>query len=385
MGERRVLDRARALGPELRDRSQEIEELRRLPDDLVEGLIADELLRFWVPRAVGGPELGLLDGLEVFRELARHDTGVAWCSMIANTTALCAGLLPAEHAGAIFGDPGAVAGGLAAPAGRARVVDGGLRVTGRWAWGSGSSHATALAGGVLLVDDDGRPAPRDDGLLVAFAFFDLADVEVHDTWHVLGVRGSGSHDYEVRDAFVPEGRWVELTRPVPSVDGPLYRFPVFTMLAASIAAVAVGVAERAIEELARLAAGKVPQGSSRTLAERSVVQADLARAEATAGSAWAFLTRSCEDAWQVARMGEVPSVEQRRTIRLAATDATQRSADAVSRLHRLAGGEAVYQRCPLERLLRDANVVSQHAMTAERTYELAGRLRLGLDSDTSTL
>jgi len=380
-----MLDRARSLGPELRDRSAEIEDLRRLPDDLVDGLVADGLLRLWVPAALGGPELDLVEGLEVFRELARHDTAVGWCSMIASTTSVCAGLLPEEHARVLYGDPGAVTGGLAAPVGRARSVDGGLRVDGRWAWGSGTSHCTAIGGGVLLVDEHGAPAPRDDGLLVAFAFFDRDDVEILDTWHVLGVRGSGSNDYEVRGAFVPEGRWVELTRPVPRVDGALYRFPIFTLLAASVASTAIGVAERAVEELALLAGGKVPQGSNRTLAERPAAQAELARAEATAASARALLLERCGDAWETSVAGDAPTVAQRRAIRLAATDAAQRCADAVSRLHRMGGGEAVYRRSPLERLFRDANVISQHAMTAERTYELAGRLRLGLDTDTSTL
>jgi indole-3-acetate monooxygenase len=380
-----VVERARGLGPELRDRSDEIDRLRRLPDDLVDGLVAEGLLRFWVPTEYGGEEAPLLDGLEAFRELARHDTAVAWCCFIANTTALTAGLLDPRWAAELFTDPAAVAGGFAAPAGRARAVEGGLRVDGRWAWGSGTTHCTAIGGGVLLVDGDGTPTPRADGLLAPFVFFDRDDVELLDTWDVLGVRGSGSTDYQVRDAFVPEGRWVELTKVTPRVEGPLYRFSVFTLLAGGIGATAIGVAERAIEELRTLALGKVPQGSGRTLAERAGTQADLAKAEATVNSARLFLLDAYGQAWERAVAGDAPTVEQRRLARLATTDATQRCADIVSRLHRVAGGEAVYRRSPLERLFRDANVVSQHAMAAERTYELAGRLGLGLESDTSTL
>lgn len=380
-----VVERARGLGPELRDRSDEIDRLGRLPDDLVDGLVAEGLLRFWVPAEYGGEEAPLLDGLEAFRELARHDTAVAWCCFIANTTALTAGLLDPRWAAELFADPAAVTGGFAAPVGRARPVDGGLVVDGRWAWGSGTSHCTAIGGGVLLVDGDGTPTPRADGLLAPFVFFDRDDVELLDTWDVLGVRGSGSTDYQVRDAFVPEGRWVELTNATPTVDGPLYRFSLFTLLAAGIGATAIGVAERAIEELRTLALGKVPQGSGRTLAERAGTQADLAKAEATVASARLFLLDSYGQAWDRAVAGDAPTVEQRRIARLATTDATQRCADVVSRLHRVAGGEAVYRRSPLERLFRDANVISQHAMAAERTYELAGRLGLGLDSDTSSL
>lgn len=378
-------ERARAIGPELRDRSEEIDHLRRLPDDLVEGLVDEGFLRFWVPAEYGGAEIPLLEGLETFMELARHDTAVAWCSFIANTTAITAGLLDPRWAQELFGAPGAVAGGFAAPVGRARVVDGGLRVTGRWQWGSGTQHCTVIGGGTLLVDDAGAVAPRADGLLAPFVLLDRDDVTFHDTWHVLGVRGSGSTDYEVTDAFVPEGRWVELTRPQPQVDGALYRFSLFSLLAGGIGATAIGIADRAVEEFTALALGKVPQGSGRTLAERPSTQADVARAEATVDSARLYLLDAYADAWATAADGDPLSVEQRRRVRLATTDATQRCADVVSRLHRAAGGEAVYERCPLERLFRDANVVSQHAMAAERTYELAGRLAFGFDTDTSTL
>lgn len=248
MGAHTFVERAAALGPELRDRSEEIDSLRRLPDDLVDGLVQEGFFRFWVPAEYGGPEISLLEGLETFIELARHDTAVAWCCFIANTTALTAGLLDPRWAKELFGPPGAVAGGFAAPVGRARVVDGGLRVTGRWQWGSGTQHCTVIGGGVLLVDDDGAVAPRDDGLLAPFVLLDRDDVTFHDTWHVLGVRGSGSTDYEVADAFVPEGRWVELTRPTPQVDGALYRFSLFSLLAGGVGATAIGIADRALEE-----------------------------------------------------------------------------------------------------------------------------------------
>lgn len=380
-----VLDRARALGPELRDRSEEIEDLRRLPDDLVAGLVDEGLLRFWVPREYGGEEADLLDGLAGFEELARHDTAVAWCSFIANTTALTAHHLDPRWAAELFGHRGAVAGGFAAPVGRARPVDGGLLVTGRWQWGSGTQHCTAIGGGVLVVDEDGNRAPRADGLMAPFVFLDRGDVEFHDTWHVLGVRGSGSTDYSVTESFVPEGRWVVLTRPTPQVAGTLARFSLFTLLAGGLGATAIGLASRAIEEFERLAVAKVPQGSGRTLSQRTEAQVDLARAEATVRSARLLLHDAYGTAWDAATAGDPVTVEHRRVIRLATTDATQRCADVVSRLHRTAGGEAVYRRCPLERLFRDANVVSQHAMAAERTYELAGRLRFGLDTDTATL
>ena len=380
-----VLDRIRTLGPALRARNAEIDQLRRLPDDVVDTLVDEGLFKLWVPAAYGGAEIPVLDGLEAFIELARNDTGVGWCVFIANTTALTAGLLDPHWARELFGPRDAVAGGFAAPAGRARPVEGGLLVTGRWQWGSGTQHCTAIGGGVLLVGPDGKPAPRADGLMAPFVFLDRDDVVFHDTWHVLGVRGSGSVDYEVTDSFVPEGRWSDLASSPPRVDGPLYRLSFFGLLGAGVACASIGVAERALEEFQTLALAKTPQGSGRTLAERTSAQADLAKAEATVRSARTFLWEAFGDAFDTASAGDPVSVEQRRLIRLAITDATQRCSDTVSRLHRVAGGEAVYERNPLERLFRDANVVSQHAMAAERTYELAGRLAFGLETDTRTL
>ena len=165
---------------------------------------------------------------------------------------------------------------------------------------------------------------------------------------------------------------------VRRVDAPLYRFSFYGLLAAGVACTAIGIADRAVEEFKALAAVKTPQNSSRVLAERPSAQDDVARAEATVRSATAFLHDAMGDVWESATNGDELSDDQRRMIRLANTDATQRCADTVNRLYRSAGGEAVYERCVLEKLMRDVNVATQHAMTAERTYELVGRIALGL-------
>ena len=370
----------------LRERAPEIEAARRLPDDVVAAVRDAGLFRSWVPSAHGGPERTAMEGLESIAAVAADDGGAGWSVMIALTTSMTAYLLPTTHAEVIYGDPDAITGGFAAPAGTAVALpDGGLRVNGRWAWGSGTSHCTAIAGGVRLVDADGRPAPRADGLAFPFVFFDREDVTLLGTWHVMGLSGSGSTDYTVTDAIVPEGRWVEFGRSDPVVERPLSRFPMFGLLALGVASVSVGLARRGLEELVDLAGGKRPQGSRRTLAERQTTQVDVARAEATVRSAWAFVADVVGDAWETAEHGDPLTVEQRRLLRLAATDATARCSDETQRLHKLAGGVDAYLSSPIQRVFRDAHVASQHAMVAERTYELAGRLALGLDTDASQL
>jgi len=370
----------------LRERAPEIEAARRLPDDVVAAMRDAGLFRCWVPSAHGGPERTAMEGLESIAAVAADDGGAGWSVMIALTTSMTAYLLPTTHAEAIYGDPDAITGGFAAPAGTAVALpDGGLKVNGRWAWGSGTSHCTMIAGGVRLVDADGRPAAREDGLAFPFVFLDREDVTLLDTWHVMGLAGSGSTDYAVTDAIVPEGRWVEFGRSEPVVERPLSRFPMFGLLALGVASVSVGLARRGLEELVDLAGGKRPQGSRRTLAERQTTQVDVARAEATVRSAWAFVADVVGDAWETAEHGDPLTVEQRRLLRLAATDATARCSDVTQGLHKLAGGVDAYLTSPIQRVFRDAHVASQHAMVAERTYELAGRLALGLDTDASQL
>lgn len=379
------VERARRFGATIRPRSTEIDAMRRLPDDVIESMHTHDLLRLWKPEVFGGAELDMITGLEVITELSRHDSSVGWCAYTLNVSGLFAGRADVTACHGVFGGPRSAVAGLAAPMGQARPVDGGLVVSGRWAWGSGIHAATSVGGGVLVVDDAGEPVPRDDGLLAAWVFFDRADVTLHDTWHSLGVRGSGSTDYEVRDVFVPEGRWVSLIDPPVTVDRPLYHLPLLSIIPAGIAAVALGVADRAVEEFVRLAETKVPQGRSRPLANRATSQVDVARAEATVASGTAFLHDVVADAWSTVTAGHEASIQQRRMLRLAAADTTQRCADAVGRLHRAAGGSSVYQSCPLERLFRDSHVLTQHAGAGEANLETVGRLALGLETNITML
>jgi alkylation response protein AidB-like acyl-CoA dehydrogenase len=367
--------RAAEVGTRAGARAQEIEANRTLPRDIVDELVAAELLKLFVPTALGGAEASPLDGLEVTEELAYHDGSTAWCQMIAMTTGVLGGYLPAEHATTIYAPAGAITGGLAAPMGEATASDGGgIVVSGRWAWGSGTRHCTWIGGGTRLPSGG-----------VGFVFFDPADVELLDTWRVAGLEGTGSTDYAVAGAHVPEGRWVQVGSTAPTSDGPLYRFSFFGLLAVGVCSVALGLARRAVDELVALAAVKAPQGSTRPLAERSPVQADVADAEAAVRSARSFLEDVVGDAWDAVAAGGVASDEQRRSIRLATTNATAASARAVDLMYTAGGGASIYDDHPLQRVFRDVHVATQHAMVAPRTRELVGRMRLGLDTHTGQL
>jgi indole-3-acetate monooxygenase len=360
------------LGPEADARASETERLRRLPDELASGVVDAGLPRALVPARYGGGEHELQDVLDAIEALAYHDGSTAWCGMIAATTGLTAARLPAEWAEAIYGDPASVTGGFAMPAAVAQPAERGVVVTGRWQWGSGTHHCTWIGGGCMV---DGR---------AVFAFFERGQVRLLDTWHVSGLRGTGSTDYEVEAAFVPQGRWADFGTP-PVVDGPLYRFPFMGALALGVCSVSLGLARRAQDELVEVAGGKRPAGSRRTLAERPTIQSAVARAEAGWRSARALVREAVGEAWSVAAAGDALTDEHRRRLRLAATNVTWRSAEAVDLMYHAAGGSSIHEDSPLQRVFRDVHVSTQHAMVADRTYEPIGRMALGLPTDTAQL
>ena len=366
------------------DRAEQSETQRQLDTDVVNSLVSEGGFRFWVPPAYGGPGLTISEGLQHLIDLGRADGAAGWCAMIANCTALAAYRIRPDWAETIYADPLACTGGFGMPAGQATVVDGGLRVTGKWAWGSGIDHCTWIGGGVHIVDDAGNPTTTPDGSSSPFVFFDIDDVESLDTWHVSGMKGTGSTDYAVTDAFVPEGRWAQFIGGKPFVDGPASRFSFFGALACGVAAVAIGLADRATQELRKTGAKK-PSGSSKSLAERTVVQADLAMAEAGVRQARTYLLSVTDRAWAIAASGEDLPDELRIELRLAATAAVQRAVETVDRCYHAAGGAAVYSSSPMQRIFRDIHVATQHAMVASRTFEPLGRHMFGLPTSLATL
>ncbi|MFM7737426.1 MAG: acyl-CoA dehydrogenase family protein [Alphaproteobacteria bacterium] len=372
---------ATALAARAADAACAGESARRLDPGLASEMATAGLFRMLVPRDLGGLETDPATMVDALAEVARGDGAAGWCAMIASTTAVLSAWLPDDEARAIFGDPSSVTGGVFHPRGRAVACDGGFRVSGRWTFGSGCQHSTWLLGGALVFDspEATRPRLRPDGAPDArLFFFPAGDVRIHDTWSTSGLRGTGSHDIEVRDLLVPEGRAAWPADPARRSEA-LYRFPVFGLLALGIAGVAIGIARGAIDDLVALANEKVPTGGRRRLAERSATQADVARAEALVSGARAHVRDAIGAAWERAVRGDELGMRDRALLRLAATDAVRRSAEAVDLMYETGGGSAIHDASPLSRRFRDVHVATQHVMVAKPTYEVAGRVLLGLD------
>lgn len=375
---------ARALQPTLRKRADEIEAARRLPADLSAEFASAGFYRLCVPEVYGGLELPPMTTMETIETLAAADGSAAWCVFIAATSGTVLALLPEDGAREVFPHEKALLGGVFAPRGEAHQTDEGFRVNGRWQWGSGTQNADWVMGGCRIFEG-GKPAVDKNGApLARMMIVPAADVTFHDTWYVSGLSGTGSTDFEFADVFVPNRHAVGLGVDRP-LERPLYAFPQFGLLAMGIAAVALGLARAAIDELIDLAGGKTPAASSRPLAARQSAQMEVALAEAERRSARAFFYETIEAAWEMAQREGRIGVDERRDVRLATTHAVRASASAVDRMYHLAGGTSVYRTSPLQRIFRDVHVTTQHMMVAPSTFELTGRLLLGLETHTGQL
>ncbi len=379
-----VVGAAHALDKEIRERADEIEAARRLPKDLSDRFAEAGFYRMLVPEAYGGLELPPAETMEAIETLARADGSCGWVAFIGATSGTVLALLPPESAREIFSHEKVLITGVFAPRGRAVAEPGGFRVNGRWQWGSGSENADWVMGGCQVIRD-GEPEVMRNGMPRSrMMIAPGSEIEFLDTWHVSGLAGTGSTDYAMNDLFVPERRAGGIGVDGP-LERPLYAFPQFGLLAMGIAAVALGLARTAIDELVELAGGKVPQGSARPLAARQSAQADVSRAEALYRSARGWYYETMERAWEAATREGTISVAHRRDVRLATTHATRACADAVDLMYHLAGGSSVYRTSPLQRIFRDVHVATQHMMVSTATLELTGRLFLGHETDTALL
>jgi len=372
---------ARAISTIARDLAVETERARRLPDALLARLRDSGLLRAGAPVEVGGLELAPGVALRCAEEVARGDASAGWCISIAITSSLLAAYLSDASRAELFGDGHAIAAGVWAPGGRARPERGGVVVSGRWGFCSGITHADLLFAGCLVDGDPTRAEARPRPSVVAIR---KGDLEILDTWHTLGLRGTGSHDAIANEVFVP-GAFVFTLLDGPVVDRPLYRFPVFGFFALSIAAAALGNARAAIDEFTALAVVKVGQGSTRTVAERTATQRSVSTAEASLRAARALYYEAIEAAWQAALADEPVSVVLRNGLRLAATHAVRVSAEVARSMYDLAGSSAIYDDAPLQRRFRDAHTATAHFQVNEASRELPGRILLGQSADPTLL
>mgnify|MGYP001266373011 CR=1 FL=1 len=385
----RTLEAARELGPKIRAAADEIEQGRRLPMHLVRDMQRAGMFRMAMPRAWGGPELDFLTQMRVIESLSMADASAGWCTMIGVDGGYMTAFIDQAVAREMYRDLDSVTAVTFAPPGKAVKTKDGFLVNGRWPFGSGCQHATWLIGHFLVFDDDtlrvgpnGLPETR-------FGFLPAEECEILDTWTTNGLRGSGSHDWTVKDRFIPEERTFNLAAPIIYRQGPLYALP--NLLIYKVSGVGLGIARGAIEDFIAMASNKPmtfksPSASKAAmLRDESFVQCTLAQAEALVSSARGFVYDAFGDLWNTLAAGDPPSLKQRARGRLAMAHGSAACLQAVELLYKANGGSSVYAGNAFDRRLRDMQTANQHTVVSLKTWEVTGRVLLGLEHNYGLL
>lgn len=381
-----LVSAARDLAEELTSKAADIEAQRRVPTQVSELLGRHGFYRMLVPRALGGAEVMPSVFASVLEELARGDAASAWVVMTGSTTGiLLAYLAPSAAETILQGSSDAALAGVFAPTGKALPTATGYTLSGRWRWGSGCQNAAWRMGGALVLED-GRPRLLADGSPeIRSCFYRAADSQVIDTWNVSGLRGTGSHDLVVNDVEVPAEHTTCVLVDTPRHDGALYRFPVFGLLATGVAAVGLGIARAALDELEQLCRTRKSRGGKRSMAEGELVQVTVAKAEAALAAARALSRDTLHSVYERVAAGAELSLKDRAALRMAATHAASTAAQVVDDAYHLAGGASVWHESPLQRHFRDVHVMTQHVMVGPQTLKPVGRIFLGLETDAAQL
>ncbi|MGJ0490621.1 acyl-CoA dehydrogenase family protein [Methylobacter sp.] len=377
-----LLRAVREIEPIIRQHAPEAERERRLAAPVARAMRQAGLYRLWRPKAFGGFELDPIAGFRIIEEVSRIDSAAGWNLQIAVAHDMFAPWFSDQAAQEIF-NADAIPVGAFNPARKAVQVAGGYRISGRTSFVSGAHHATAFIGFAhihdgdkLRVDANGMPETR----LIAVP---ASEAEIVDNWNTMGMRGSGSHDVEMQDVFIPEhwaAPWGPLEKPGSAYEGPLYRLTVWPAIAALVAP-ALGITRAAIDEAIELIINKTPAYGARTLKDYGVVQTQLAQAEAKLGASRAFFFGAFEEAWQEAVAGRPITVALKGRMQLAMTHATLECAKAVSLIHEIAGASGIREEYSFERHFRDVHVITQHGFLSASKLESIGQILLGLDPE----
>jgi alkylation response protein AidB-like acyl-CoA dehydrogenase len=377
-----LLTTVRELAPRISARSVEIESARRMPPDLLSELIAAGLFRMLTPRSHGGMEIDFPVSMEIIETIAAADGATGWTVMIGSETPQLLALLPRHRFDQLYKDgPDLIVGGGFAPRGQAEVRGGEYVVNGRWAFASGCQHAKWLIGN-CIVTENGTPRA---GFIpgspeIRAMMFAPNSAKIIDTWSVNGLRGTGSHDIEVKDLRVPADDTIDIFFGHSTIPGPLYAAHL-AYFVLHIAAVGLGIASRAVREIVGFASSsnKKRLYSSTAIADMPLFQYRVGNAETTLRAARAVLMEESNWVWENAVAGKslIPN-EQIRVVGTAAWVA-HTAASIVDACYTAGGGTSLYDSSPLQRCLRDIHTLTQHAAVAENSITRAGAVLLGRD------
>lgn len=369
----RLLEALAGLAQIVADRRNSFDRDRRLPDSVFAALAEAGLFRLWLPAGLGGAGLSPSDFLEVVEAAAALDGSVGWLVGNGGGMARAGGYLPASSARAIFADPKAFVVSATGATGRAVPTAGGYRVTGHWPFGSGAHHGTYFA--AVCEVDEGRPAGQGRRILV---YVPRSAVSILDTWHVSGLRATGSCDFAMAGVDVVSD-FTHDFQAVPTAEGAIYRLPPISAFSYTVATVPLGIATAARNAFTTLAVGHKRFGGSVPLAQREPIQSEVGHIEARTDAARAFLRQTMADLCAEVAGAGAASEGARLRFRTACTLAGEAAAAAVATYCEMAGAAAIFESSPLERCERDVRAAVKHVAMSPATYITSGMSKLGFD------
>ena len=328
-----------------------------------------------LPPSHGGVGAELVPAMHALEALAAADASTAWTVMIGAGSWIDLAGLPRATFDALYADgPDAITAGAINPSGSIEAVDGGYRVSGRWAFASGCQHARWIFGDCIEGVVDGVPQLR-------IAVFSSDQVVIEDTWHVSGLAGTGSHHFHVDGVVVPADWTYNVLAHEPCIDETIVHIPTPALIACVVASVAIGTAQGALDEIVELAAHKVPLLDRAPLAANPTFHLDLATADTELRAARALVHDAAASLWAMAVDGDEPTLHERARVRAAGVWATARAAAVVDTAYRSGGGTALYLDSPLQRRLRDIHAITQHFIVRRDTMTTAGAILAGNEPD----
>lgn len=370
-----ILSRARQIIPVLRDNSGLIEEHRRLPTHIVELLRQSGIFRAAMPKAWGGPELTSSQQTELIEIIATGDVSVAWCSMIGMDSGIYSGFLSESVAREIYPSLDMANSGWIHPQGRAERVPGGFKVSGNWRFGSGITHCEVLVAGCLVFQDGEAEADPITGAAKHWRVVvsKPSEFEISDTWHTTGLAGSGSLDYSVRDLFIPDEHTFSFSQPVR--EGPLHNAP--DAILRKMSGVPLGMARACLDYVREVLPGRNDRETGAPWADDVRIQSAIALSEMELAAARAGVYTSLDAQWEKLASGDDFSIDDRVSTALARFNAFRICRGIVRRMYDLVGGASVYKKSPMDRWLRDAETMCQHAVAQDSILQLTGNVLVG--------
>ena len=381
----RHIERARSVAGLVKAAGGRIEAERELPKDVLAALHEAGLFRLMLPRAIGGAEADLATLAEVTQIIAEADGSTAWCIGQGSGCAMSASFLEPGMAKRLFGAPDAVLAWGAGVQGTAVEVAGGYRVTGRWTFASGSRHATILGAHCKIVGADGKPRLRSDGRPAdRTLFLPRAKARIDDVWQVVGLKGTGSDSYDVKDLFIPDEEVIDRER-LDTVKSPgtLYRFSTMQVYQAAFGGVMLGISRGMLDDLKALAGSKTARGAASSMLDSQMFHGELGALEGRWRALRAYHLGTFRDIWNAVDAGAPLSTDLRIDARLACTHTIHSACQIAVEAYRAAGQNAIFENAPFERRQRDALSAAQQVQGRQAHYVTAGRHLLGLPLDTT--